>query len=759
MKKNKLVVWFSDVDKSDVDLVGGKGANLGEMIGNGFPVPNGFIVTVNAYYDYIRQNNLSVKINHLLKTVNYDKQDSIQQVSEHIKKLIMEREVSDELKKEIFAHYQKLSGPFKDALVAVRSSATSEDLPGASFAGQQETFLNVKGEANLVQKIRKAWASLFEPRAIFYRHEKHYDHFKIGIAIPVQKMVESEKSGIMFTIDPVTNDKSKITIEAIYGLGELIVQGKITPDHYEISKSNLEILNKKTSLQSFLLKKVDTGNKEVKISKKEGEKQKITDNQIQELAKLGIKLEKHYYFPQDVEWAIEKNKIYLVQTRPITTIENSNRSSELSAKNKKLSSNLLSSNLILKGDPASPGIACGPARVIKSAKEINKVLQGEVLIAPQTNPDFVPAMKKAIAIVTDKGGRTSHAAIVSREIGIPAIVGAQNATKIIKTGMVITVNGQKGEIYKGGIVSSGVRTVIASPIIKTATRVYVNLAEPEFADRIAQRNTDGVGLLRAEFMMAGIGTHPKKMIADGKKSVFIEKLATGLETFCKAFHPRPVVYRTSDFKTNEYRNLIGGKDYEPLEPNPMLGYRGAFRYISDPQVFDLELEAIKYVRNKKGFKNLWVMLPFVRTVKELIEVKKKFSEEGLYRSSNFKLWMMVEIPSNVILLDKFIEVGIDGVSIGTNDLTMLLLGTDRDNSEVARAFDERNEAVLWALERTIKTANKYKITSSVCGQAPSNYPDLVEKLIKWGVTSVSVSPDALDVTRKIIFDSEKKIIT
>lgn len=755
--RNKLVVWFSDVDKEDVGLVGGKGANLGEMTKAGFPVPSGFIVTSKAYFNFLKENRLETKIKHHINTTNYNNSHSLTQVSEHIKKLIVTGEMSDEIVKEIFSSYRRLGGVLKEALVAVRSSATAEDLPGASFAGQQETFLNVQGEANLIHKIKEAWASLFNARAIFYRHEKHYDHFRVGIAIPVQKMVESEKSGVMFSIDPVTNEKTKIIIEAIFGLGEYIVQGTVTPDHYEVAKKDLSILNKEITEQKILLKKIGTKNKEVKLSAKEGSKQKITDKEIKELARLGKKLEQHYYFPQDSEWAIEKGKIYLVQTRPVTTLRLAGARSGQAIDKKGVYPEAAK---LLKGDPASPGIASGPVRIIRSAKEIHKVLSGEILVAPQTNPDFVPAMRKAVAIVTDSGGRTSHAAIVSRELGIPAIVGTEKATKVLKDGLVVTVDGSKGEVYKGGFVKaiSENRQEISSERIKTATKVYVNLAEPERALDVSRMDTDGVGLLRAEFMMAEIGVHPKKLIHDGKKKVFIEKLSEGLETFCKAFNPRPVIYRASDFKTNEYRNLVGGRDYEPIEANPMLGYRGAFRYVNDPEVFELELEAIKYIRNKKNLKNLWLMVPFVRTVKEMEEVKKMISAFGLYRSSTFKLWMMVEIPANIILLDKFIELGIDGISIGSNDLTMLILGIDRDNSEVAREFNEQNEAVLWAIESAVKTAKKYDITASICGQAPSLYPQLVENLVRWGITSVSVSPDAIDITRKIVSDAERRII-
>ena len=753
--KHDTILWFSEVDKNDIPYVGGKGANLGEMTQAGFPVPNGFAITSKTYFQYLKANNFMTKIKHLLDTANYDKPESLQQVSGHVKKLIVSGDVPEEIVKEIFGAYRKLGGSVSDALVAVRSSATAEDLPGASFAGQQETYLNVQGEANLLLKVKHAWASLFEARAIYYRHEKNFNHFRVGIALIVQRMVASEKSGVMFTIDPVTNDKSKVVIEAIYGLGEFIVQGIVTPDHYEVSKKDHQILSKTMSYQDKLLKKVGKENKEVHLSEHEGSKQKITDKEIKALAELGKRLEKHYYFPQDIEWAVEKDEIYIVQTRPITTITTK----------KEQPDELLKQHLpvILQGSPASPGVASGPVKVVKSMKELNIVKPGDVMVAPQTDPDYVPAMKKAAAIVTERGGRTSHAAIVSRELGIPAVVGAANAVKVLKNDMVVTVNGAKGEVYKGGSFTSQAAaaspTVAVEKRIKTATKVYVNLAQPQLADTVAMRHVDGIGLLRAEFMMANIGVHPKKMIRDGKKHEYVVKLAEQMEMFCKAFSPRPVVYRTSDLKTNEYRGLIGGKEFEPVEPNPMLGYRGAFRYMHDPQVFELELEAIKIIRNKHNLKNLWVMIPFVRTPKELIQVKKIISKAGLYRSPNFKLWMMVEIPSNIILLEEFIKVGIDGISIGSNDLTMLVLGTDRDNNEVAVEYDEQNPAVLWALEHAIKTAHKHNITASICGQAPSLYPSLLEKLVQWGITSVSVSPDVIDSVRENLSHFEKKLIS
>jgi pyruvate,water dikinase len=743
-----FVLWFTEVTKEDVGIVGGKGANLGEMTRAGFPVPPGFIVTAGAYYHFLQENKLDAEIQRILDSVFYGDQHSLEQASKYIKRLILQGNISEHLAGAITSAYDAL-GEKRDVLVAVRSSATAEDLPTASFAGQQETFLNVMGKEQVLHKVKQAWASLFDARAIFYRHENQFDHFKVGIAVPIERMIESDASGILFTVDPVTNDRSKITIEAIYGLGEMIVQGEVTPDHYEVDKNTLAILTRKIAPQTVKLVKQGADNQEVAVAPDEQNLQKIPDAVITEIAQLGKQLEEHYHFPQDAEWAVEQGKIYLVQTRPVTTLQEK-------AKVLHSSVSLEALPLLLTGDPASPGIVTGPVKILHDAREIERVSAGDVLVAPQTNPDYVPAMKKAVAVVTDQGGRTSHAAIVSRELGIPAVVGTAHATATLVNGMIVTVDGSTGKIYQGTYIRPAEEAKAPTELIKTRTKVYVNLAEPEFAKRVAKRQVDGVGLLRAEFMMASIGKHPREFIQEQQQHLFVEQLAGGLETFCQAFSPRPVVYRTSDFKTNEYRDLIGGKAFEPEESNPMLGFRGAFRYTKDEAVFQLELEAIKQVRNERGWTNLWVMIPFVRTVDELIAVKHIMTASGLVQSDTFKLWMMVEIPSNVILLDDFIDVGIDGVSIGSNDLTMLMLGTDRDNSHVAPAFNEQNKAVLWALERVITTAKARGITSSLCGQAASQYPELVKKLIEWGITSVSVSPDAIETTRKLIAEIEKR---
>lgn len=749
-----LVVWLSDIDKQDTHYVGGKNANLGEMIRAGFPVPEGFAVTVTAYYDFLKKNNLDEKIKHLLGTVNFSDTNSIAQVSTHIKKIINSSPIPDKTSKEIFSIYQKMTTKYDAPYVAIRSSATSEDSKTASFAGQQETYLNIKGEAAVIDTVRRAWASLFEPRAIFYRHNAKLDQLKTGISLVVQKMVQSDTSGVMFTIDPLTNNKQRIIIEAIYGLGEYIVQGTVTPDHYEVDKSDLKIVDKKIVKQSIELIYKKGENKRSFVAERICERQKIKDDQIEKLARYAKEIENHYYFPQDIEWAIEKERIYIVQTRPITTIHN--KVEDKSKDTKKIDIGV--AKKILIGDPASPGIGIGRVKIVTSVKDIGKIENGDILVAPMTSPDFVPAMKKANGIVTERGGRTSHAAIVSREFGIPAIVGAAGATKRLPENQIVTVNGGKGDVYLGSVAVPPGESDLNIPVRNTATQVLLNISDPDSAKEAAALHADGVGLLRAEFMIAKIGVHPKKLIEERKEEVFVDALSQSLEKICAAFYPRPVLYRATDFKTNEYRNLVGGKLYEPIESNPMLGYRGAYRYIVDDRVFGLELAAIKKVREKSEFTNLNLMLPFVRTVNELRQVKSIIYKHGLRRSALFKLYMMVEIPSNVILIDEFIEEGIDGVSIGSNDLTMLTLGIDRDNEEVAPEFNERDEALLWSYKKVIKSANKHKISSSICGQAPSNFPDLVEKLVEYGISSISVSPDVVNRTREFVYNAEHNIV-
>ena len=751
--KHPILLWFKDIHYEDVNIVGGKGANLGEMYNLGIPVPNGFVVTTECYRKFIEANKLKPKIKAILDTTSVDDPNQLSDASSKIRKLVKSSPIPPELSLEIMTAYKKLCGfaGLKNVPVAVRTSATAEDSPDASFAGQGDTFLNVIGETNVVNQVRACWSSLFTSRSLFYQVKNKYDHFKIGVAVPVQKMVQSEISGITFTLNPVTNNKKEIVIETIWGLGEYIVQGMVTPDQYLVDKSNWEIKFENHVPQDIQLIRFEDGNKKMPVPKYKQKKTKVDHAMVIKIAKTAQKLHNHYGRAQDIEFAIEKNKLYIVQTRPITTVDitqkNINSQNQIDASIKP----------ILTGEPASPGSGTGVAIIINSPKEINRVQKGQVLVTQMTTPDFVPAMKKVMAIVTDKGGQTSHAAIVSRELGVPCVVGTSTATKIIKDGDIVTVDGTSGKIYSGdhSSVEKTQKKSIASQK-KTATKLYINLGEPELAKEMSKRNVDGVGLLRAEFMIANIGVHPKRMIQEGRQKEYIEKLASGMAEFCKNFSPRPIIYRATDFKTNEYRYLKWGKLYEPEEPNPLLGFRGAIRYINTPDIFEMELEAIKMVRNKFNLKNLWLMIPFCRSPQELNLVKKIVTDNGLLRSPSFKLFMMAEIPSNVIMLDKFIDVGIDGISIGSNDLTMLTLGLDRDNSEIAQGFNELDPAILWSLKRLVTKAKKRNIMVGICGQAPSNHPDLVQKLVKWGITSISVSPDAIDRTREIIAWAENK---
>ncbi len=750
----KDVMWFSELSKENVAEVGGKGANLGEMFQNGFPIPNGFCTTSGAYFKHLEKNHIKEKIAEILKETDINDHEQLVKASEKIKELILQSPIPKEVEKAIREAYKRLNEiGGREEYVAVRSSATAEDLPNASFAGQQSTFLNVKGADAVVEAVKKCWASLFEPRAIFYREENGFDHMKVALAAVVQKMVQSEKAGVVFTVDPLSQDPNIMSIEAAYGLGEVVVSGKITPDTYKVDKRTFEIVDKKISKQPWMIVRVNGKNQHVEIKEEARGLQKLSDSEIKELAKVCKKIEDHYRFPQDIEYAFEGGNLYIVQSRPITTLKKEAKIKQKSAKKE--------GKVLLQGLGASPGLGMGRVRIIKSAKEISKMQSGEVLVTEMTTPDFVPAMKKAAAIITDTGGMTSHAAIVSRELGVPCVVGTGEATKLLKDGMEVTVDGERGLVYEGFVtgeekeVKKVVAQTVSAPI--TGTKIYVNLADVEQAEKIAKYPVDGVGLLRAEFMLAQIGEHPKKVIEEGREKEYVERLAEGLRRFAAAFYPRPVVYRATDFKTNEYRNLKGGEKYEPHEENPMIGYRGASRYAREPDVFRMELEAIKKVREEFKLKNLWLMIPFVRTVEELREIKGMVREAGLFKR-DFKLWIMVEVPSTVFLIDEFCEEGIDGVSIGTNDLTQLILGIDRDNRELARDFDERNEAVLRAIRHVIERCNKHGVTVSLCGQAPSVYPEFAEKLVEFGITSISVNPDAVERTRRIVASAEKRML-
>ncbi len=752
----KAVVWFNEVGRDDLGTVGGKGANLGELTRAGIPVPPGFIVTADSYYLFIQQSGLEPLIRKDL--FGLDVQDSrlLNERAASIRQRIMDAPMPPDIARQIREAYRELGeGP-----VAVRSSATAEDLPEASFAGQQSTYLNVVGEDNVVRAVQACWASLFEARAMFYREEAGYDHVKVGLAVPVQRMVQSEKSGVMFTVEPVSSDPGKITIEAVYGLGEAIVSGEVSPDLYIVDKESLRVVSSSVAPQDRMIVRSEgsdgaheSANAWVPVPEPLREQAKLDEADIRELARIGRNVEDHYGSHQDIEWAYEHGSFYLTQSRPVTTMR------EMAPQETEEEEEL--APVLLSGQPASPGVGFGVVRVVQSPSEIDIVKKGDVLVAEMTTPDFVPAMKRASAIITERGGRTCHAAIVSRELGIPCVVGAANATTALPVDSAVTVDGQKGNVYEG---KAEKRLAWAererkrweqAAAIATTTKLFVNLAEPELAEHVAKRRVDGVGLLRAEFIVAQIGVHPRTFIEEGHPEEYTRQLAAGIREFCRAFAPRPVVYRLTDFKTNEYANLRGGDKYEPHEENPMIGFRGASRYIHEPEVFKLEIDAIKQVRSE--FTNLYVMVPFVRSPDELRGVKKLLAEHGLVRSDDFKLWMMVEVPSNVIALDAFIDIGIDGISIGSNDLTQLVLGIDRDSEQLAESFDERNEAVMTAIQTAVTGARRRGLTVSICGQAPSVYPEVTERLVEWGATSVSVSPDMIDQTREIIAQAERKL--
>src|SRR3989344_1256943 len=774
----KNAYWLNELSKSSLSTAGGKGANLAEMINSGFPVPNAFIVGAETYFDFVKRNDLEKSISEETKNLNYEDTAAVQKASQAIKTAILNARMQNDVAADITRAYNKLCeakgvipSSAEEVFVAVRSSATAEDLPGASFAGQQATFLNVKGSERLVNAVKACWASLFEARAIYYRNEKGFDHLRVGIAVVVQKMVQSEKSGIAFTVDPVTQNENNIIIEAGFGLGEAIVSGSVSPDKYIVDKRNFEIIEKVFEKQERMLVKTSKGDEWVEVEQELQEVQKLSNEEINALARICADIEKHYAFPQDIEFAFEGKNIFIVQSRAITTLKNKGIETaktlfENAPQNASVSAHG-TGKVLLQGLPASPGIATGAVKIILDLSHLNKIQKGDILVTKMTTPDFVPAMKRATAIVTDEGGMTAHAAIVSRELGIPCIVGSRKATTTLSDGQIITVDAKRGVVYEGKVDLGGsaaasggqgehATAVQAPQEIITGTKVYCNIATVELADKVAQKQVDGVGLMRAEFMIANMGVHPRKIIKDGRQEEFITNLAEGMRKVCQAFYPRPVVYRATDFRTNEYRNLEGGAEFEPHEENPMIGYRGCFRYVKEPDVFKMELHAIKKVREEFGLKNLWLMIPFVRRTGELKNVKDLMHAEGLYQTRDFKLWIMVEVPSTVFIIEKFLDLGVDGISFGTNDLTQLILGVDRDSGIVAEEFDERHEAVLRALKHVIIECNARGVTSSFCGQAVSVYPEVAEAVVRYGITRVSVNPDSIETARKIIASVEKK---
>ena len=768
MKHPAVVLWFREIGKEDIPLVGGKCANLGELAGKiGVPVPNGFAVSANAYKVFLEKTKADKMIESLLTGIDTADMESLQDVSKKIRKHVERLPMPKEMEKEILAKYEKLCelAGKKDMAVAVRSSATAEDLPGASFAGQQDTFLNITRKT-LIESIKKCWSSLFTHRAIVYRKEKGFSHGEVLISVAVQELIFSRSSGVLFTIEPVSGAKDRIVINASWGLGEAVVSGQVTPDEYVVEKGTYRILERHVAKKERqIISDLKGGTKWAAVPSPLIEQPALSDDMIVRLAQYGMQIEKHYGVPQDIEWALdEDNRIFILQARP-ETIHGTGKGAI--AKEGKEG---MKEDILVRGIGVSPGQASGKVQIILNAKKISDFRQGDILVTEMTTPDWVPAMKIAAAVVTNSGGKTCHAAIVSRELGVPCVVGTGKATTVLKDGETVTVDGQKGLIFKGALAekeetkstAQGVPSDFSSQII-TATKVYVNLSIPEIAGKIAREtNADGVGLLRAEHLMLSIGKHPRLLMEEGGNQVMIDTFANGVGKVAEAFFPRPVVYRFLDFKPDEFLELPGGEKYERghVGPNPMIGYRGEFRYSKEDDIFRLELQAIRQAREIMGLTNIWVMVPFVRTLEIFRKTVAIMKEEGLdhTKDSSFQLWIMVEVPSAVFMIDEFCKEGIDGVSFGTNDLTMLVLGVDRNDTSVQEIYDERNLGVLRAIAYTITICKKYGVTTSICGQAPSVYPDYLEFMIRCGATSISVNPDTVISSRRGVAIVEQKIL-
>ena len=754
---NSYIRTLDSLNHKDGDIVGGKSANLGELLNAGLPVPGGFAITTTAYKELVIETESKNQIHDLLNNLDMDDFDSINSCSAQIRELIEKIPLPEALISEIQSSYRSLGD---DIEVAVRSSATAEDLPSASFAGQMDSFLYIKGIENVLKSVKKCISSVFSSRAISYRHEKNFDHFIVLASVTIQKMLDPESAGVMFTLNPVTGATNEIYIEGSWGVGETIVQGKVDPDSFIVQKPELNISSRNINTKKLMTIRGATQGKfsiadrasatEIDVPLDIQNKPSIDDNTVKLLSDYAVKIEKHYNKPMDIEWVLEKNshQIFIVQARPETVHSKPQNNNEI----------------ILKGIGASSGVSFGPVNVILDIKNTTSFINKQVLVTQMTTPDWTPIMKRASAIITQSGGATAHAAIVSRELGIPCIVGAKDATNILKTGQEVTVDGSTGCIYDGKVeIQNKSETQSSSfeseswPI--TATQIYMNLGSPDLIDKYKVLPFDGIGLMRLEFLIADkISKHPLKIIEDNESDKFVNELFNGINKVASTIFPRPIVVRFSDFKSNEYRKLEGGEKYEPHEENPMIGWRGISRYISSDYqpAFRLECKAIKKLRDA-GMSNVWVMLPFARTIPEVKETLKIMQEEGLERSDDFKVWLMAETPSLVIQADDFAKL-CDGFSIGSNDLTQLMLGVDRD-SELLHSlgyFNERDPAVLKAIKSLIRAAHDNDITISICGQAPSLYPDFAALLVKEGIDSISANPDSVIRTRRSVAGAERK---
>ncbi len=745
------LVWISDVEVDDAPYVGKEVAELGRLAHLDLPIVTGFVITPYAYTQFLKENKLDIKINHLLNVVDYNHTESITQVSMHIRKLIMQAPISSDLAKHIFSAYKHMGGIFSSPAVTIYAFHRLRNQKNANHGGHYELYSFVKGESVVIEMIRKAWASAFEAKALVHRHRRGEGNAKLDVAVLVQKVVNPEVSGMMMTADPQM--KNTMVIEAVYGAKDFIWQAGITPDQYKVQKKDFALLEKKISTQEIMLIRQKNSSKEKKIDLKNAKKQKISDVMIAQLANMGKKIEEQYFFSQEVEWIYEKKKIYITRVRPVTYKEKPKEEKKVQVAPFAASAPRLP---LVVAAPLTPGIGTGIARFVKSVKEIKKAERGDVLIVPDLDKALLPALKKASGVIVERNVKSTHVPIAFSGLGIPIISGAFHEVKRIKEGEVITVNGKTGEVLKGSYLIHPKKEAEIQPILPTKTKVYVHLNDLAHAQTIADRYVDGVGILEADTLIAKMGVHPKKYIEEKKEKLFMKELQSQIQSVCKAFYPRPVFYKTSSFKSNQYRQLRGGKDFEVIEENPLLGYRGAFRAIADPTAFQLELAAIKQLREKEKINNLHIVIPFVRTIKELRQMKKMIAAAGLRRSATHKHIMMVGLPSNVMLIEQYIDEGLDGVYLDLDMLAMLTLALDKDNEEVGLACDVKNEAVVWAVERVLKACKKKGVSVTVGSESIATDAVFIKQLIEWGASSIVTDEGAIEVVRDIIYKTEGK---
>ena len=749
MKDVPNILWLEEIRKEDIISVGGKGASLGEMASLGLPVPRAFVVTAQAFRRFLVETDLEEKIFSLSDQLDVENNAALEKAAEAAKMLVMKAKMPVAIRDEIRKAYKKMSK--SDLIVAVRSSATAEDLPDASFAGQQETYLNIKGEAALLSAVQKCWASLYGARAIYYRAKQGFDDRTVNIAVVVQQLVHSEKAGVMFTSHPITGEPQTI-IEGSWGLGEAVVSGSVSPDNYVFDQRSEKVTDRRIANKKVeIIADGDHGTKLVEVDSARQDAQVLSDAEVEKLAMYGKIAENHYGIPQDVEWGIVAGTIYILQSRPITTIGNKKEVTGMSGKKQ-------DAKIILQGQGAAPGIASGKVVVIRDVKDTGAVKEGDILVTRMTNPDMVPAMRKVAAIVTDEGGMTCHAAIVSRELGTPAIVGTKTATQILKNGQLVTVDGERGLIYEGifesAAPSKAAATVQGAAQIITATSVKVNVSIPEAATRAAATGADGVGLLRIEHLILGLNKTPGWFISNHKEEDFVKELHDGIKIVLDAFPGKSVWVRTLDAPTDEFRNMAGGEN-EPHEHNPMLGWRGIRRDLQSPDQFRLQVEAFKRLW-KEGYENLGVMFPMVSHPDQFTAAKAMMRGWGV-DVENATLGIMIEIPSSAIMIEDFIKAGINFASFGTNDLIQYTLAIDRNNENVADMYAPQHPAVLSLIHNAIQTCRAYNIECSICGQAGSD-PKMAAWLVEHGITSVSANIDAIAKIREAVARTEKRII-